>query len=81
MVLLRVWESHEQACDCGVGLMLSSTSIDYWLGRTRAVLADLYRREGEASKAKEILSKAIEIIKECGAGGWEAKYEKELAEL
>ena len=52
MVLLRVWESHEQACDCGVGLMLSSTSIDYWLGRTRAVYADLYRREGEASKAK-----------------------------
>jgi hypothetical protein len=61
--------------------MLPYTSIDYWLGRTRAVYADLCRREGEASKAKEILSKAIEIIKECGAGGWEAKYEKELAEL
>ena len=61
--------------------MLSSTSIDYWLGRTRAVYANLYRREGEASKAEENLSKAIEIIKECGADGWVAKYEMELAAI
>jgi hypothetical protein len=32
-------------------------------------------------KPRANLSKAIEIIKECGADGWVAKYEKELAEL
>ncbi|MFQ5916538.1 MAG: hypothetical protein ACE5I0_01865 [Candidatus Binatia bacterium] len=55
--------------------------MDYWLGRTRAVYADLYRREGKISKAKENLNKAIEILKECGADGWVEKYEKELAAL
>ena len=32
-------------------------------------------------KAKENLSKAIEIFKDCGADGWVDKYEKELATL
>jgi uncharacterized membrane protein len=39
------------------------------------------KKEGEASKAKENLSKAIEILKEIGAEGWVEKYEKELAAL
>jgi hypothetical protein len=34
-----------------------------------------------ALKRKETLTKAIEILKECGADGWVEKYEKELAAL
>ncbi|MBL7177227.1 MAG: hypothetical protein ISS66_15495 [Desulfobacteraceae bacterium] len=55
--------------------------MDYWLGRTHAVYANVYKEEGDQPKAKENLNKAIEILKECGADGWVEKYEKELAEL
>jgi hypothetical protein len=32
-------------------------------------------------KAREKLTKGIEIAKECGAGGWVEKYEKDLAAI
>ena len=50
-------------------------------GRDYVLYADLFKRKGDQSKAKENLCKAIEIFKECGADGWVAKYEKELTEL
>jgi len=51
------------------------------LGRDFAVYAELFKRKGNQSKAKENLNKAIEILKECGADGWVEKYEKELEPL
>jgi len=51
------------------------------LARGYALYSDLCNRKGLVSQAKEKLSKAIEIFKECGADGWVEKYEKELAEL
>ena len=41
--------------------------------------AELCRRKGDLAMAREKLSKAIEIFKECGADGWVKKYEEELA--
>jgi hypothetical protein len=41
----------------------------------------LFKRKGETLKAKENLSRAIEMFKECGADGWVEKYEKELTAL
>jgi tetratricopeptide (TPR) repeat protein len=46
-----------------------------------ALYAELFKRKGDQPKARENLSKAIEIFKECGADGWVEKYEKELAVL
>jgi len=51
------------------------------LGQDYALYAELFKRKGDQSKAKENLNKAIEIMKECGADGWVKKYEKELAAL
>ena len=51
------------------------------LGRDYALYAELFKRRGDQSKAKEYLNMAIEILKECGADGWVEKYEKELAAL
>ena len=53
----------------------------WYLGRDYALSAELFKRKGIQSKVKENLNKAIEILKECGAGGWVEKYEKELASL
>jgi tetratricopeptide (TPR) repeat protein len=51
------------------------------LARDYALYAELNKRQGDPAKARENLSKAIEILKECGADGWVEKYEKELAEI
>jgi len=51
------------------------------LGRDYALYAELFKRKGDQSQAKENLNKAIEILKECGADGWVKKYEEELAQL
>jgi tetratricopeptide (TPR) repeat protein len=53
----------------------------WYLGRDYALYAELFKRKGDLSQAKEKLSKAIEIFKECGADGWVEKYEKELVTL
>ena len=48
------------------------------LAKDYAVYSDLFKKNGDSVKAKENLSKAIDIFKECGADGWVKKYEKEL---
>ena len=50
----------------------------FFLGQDYALYAELHKRNGNQSKAKEHLSKAVEIFKECGADGWVERYEKEL---
>ena len=49
------------------------------LGRDYALYAQLFKRIGDQSKAKENLNRAIGIYRECGADGWVEKAEKELA--
>ncbi|MFC1858215.1 adenylate/guanylate cyclase domain-containing protein [Thermodesulfobacteriota bacterium] len=51
------------------------------LAQDYTLYAELFKRKGDPSKARENLNKAIEIFKECGADGWVNKYEKELASL
>jgi hypothetical protein len=43
--------------------------------------AEIYQRKGDTAKAGENLSKAVEILKECGADGWVERFAKELATL
>lgn len=51
----------------------------FFLGRDYALYGKLIKQKGERSKAQEHLSKAIEIMKKCGADGWVEKTEQELA--
>jgi tetratricopeptide (TPR) repeat protein len=53
----------------------------FYLARDYVLYSELFKRKEAFPKAKENLSKAIEIFKECGADGWVEKYEKELTEL
>ncbi|MFC1895377.1 hypothetical protein ACFL0Q_01775 [Thermodesulfobacteriota bacterium] len=53
----------------------------WYLAQDYAVYSELFKRKGEQSKAKENLTKAIEIMNECGADGWVTRYEEELARL
>ena len=58
-----------------------SNGTMFSLGQDYDLYAELFRRKGDRSEAKENLSKAINIFKECGADGWVEKYEKDLAKL
>jgi tetratricopeptide (TPR) repeat protein len=51
------------------------------LGMDYALYAEFFKRNGDFSRAREQLGKAIDIFKGCGADGWVEKYEKELASL
>jgi tetratricopeptide (TPR) repeat protein len=51
------------------------------LGRAHAFYAELLKRKGDLPGAKEKLSKAIEIYRECGADGWLKKAQQDLAKL
>ena len=51
------------------------------LARTYTLYAELFKRKGDQSKAKENMGKAIKVFKECGADGWVEKAEKELTSL
>jgi tetratricopeptide (TPR) repeat protein len=59
----------------------SQNGTMWQLGMDFALYADLFKRKGDKSKAKEKLARGIDILKECGADGWVEKYEKELATL
>jgi len=55
--------------------------VNFRLGQDYAHYAEALKRKGDASKAKENLNKAINVMKDCGAHGWVEKYEKKLTEL
>ncbi len=51
------------------------------LARDHAVYAELYKRKSDTPKAKENLTRAMEIFKECGADGWVEKTQEALAAI
>ena len=58
-----------------------NNGVRFELGKSYVLYAELFKRKGDQSKAKENLSKAIGIFKACGADGWVAKYEKDLVQF
>ena len=51
------------------------------LGKNYVFSAEFFKQRNKNLEAKENLSRAINMFKECGADGWVQKYENELAEL
>ena len=68
---------------------MDQTSIDFdklhavpWnLAKDYALYADWFKKKGDIQGAREQLTKAIDIFRECGADGWVTRTEKALAEL
>ena len=83
-ILLNVDDQHISEAEEWINKAIKAhnrNGIRWHLATDYAVYGDLLKRKGDQSGAKENLSKAIEIFKECGADGWVEKYEKELAAL
>jgi tetratricopeptide (TPR) repeat protein len=56
----------------------SRNGMMWSLGRDYVSYAKLLNRKGDQSKARETLTKAINIFKECGADGWVKRAEEEM---
>jgi tetratricopeptide (TPR) repeat protein len=83
-ILLNVDDQHISEAEDWIKRSIETNerySMRWNLARDYALYAKLFKLKGDLPKAKENLTKAIEIFKECGADGWVEKYEKELAEL
>jgi hypothetical protein len=53
----------------------------FFLAQDYAAYARFLGKEDSAQMAKENMTKAIQIMKDCGADGWVVRYEKELTEF
>jgi class 3 adenylate cyclase/tetratricopeptide (TPR) repeat protein len=54
----------------------------HWeLARDYSLYADWYKKKGDNVAAKEQLTRAIELFRECGADGWVTMTEEKLAKL
>jgi tetratricopeptide (TPR) repeat protein len=83
-ILLNTDDQHLSVAENWIVRAIESdkrNGLMWYLAKDYALYAELFTRKGDLSKARENLSKAIDIFKECGADGWVEKYEKELATL
>jgi tetratricopeptide (TPR) repeat protein len=55
--------------------------LRWQVANDHAFYADWFKNKGDIQGAKEQLTKAIDIFRECGADGWVERTEKSLAEL
>ena len=81
-VLLNMGDQHISEADDWIRQAIEADQRNgtmFQLAKDYALYADLFKRKKDIRKAKETLTKAIEIFKECGADGWVEKYAKELA--
>jgi tetratricopeptide (TPR) repeat protein len=65
------WVKRAIAADKKNGMM-------FFVGKDYALYAELLKRKGATSKAKENLNKGIDIFRECGAEGWVEKSEGQM---
>jgi tetratricopeptide (TPR) repeat protein len=83
-ILLNINDQHMSEAEHWINKAIEAderNGMMFDLGRDYALYSELFKRKGDQSGAKESLTKAIEIFKECGADGWVEKYEKELVLL
>jgi len=83
-ILLNIDDQHISEAEEWIKKAIKADKMNgmmFHLGRDLSLYAELFKRKGDQSKARETLGKSIEILKECGADGWVEKYEKELAKL
>jgi tetratricopeptide (TPR) repeat protein len=83
-ILLNIDDDHLPEAEDWIKKALESdqrNGMKWNLARDFGTYAEISQRKGDTAKARENLSKAIEILKECGADGWVERFEKELASL
>ena len=81
-ILLNIDKDHMPEAENWISKAIEADTRNrmmFYLGQDYALYAELFKRRGDKSKAKENLNRAIDIFKECNADGWVNKYQEELA--
>ncbi|MBI4763450.1 MAG: hypothetical protein HY787_02435, partial [Deltaproteobacteria bacterium] len=81
---LYIDESHKDEAETWIKKAIEideQNRMPWDLARDYALYAEFFKKKGDPTKAKEKLSKAIDLMTSIGADGWVERYEKELAEL
>jgi hypothetical protein len=55
--------------------------MKWYLGTDHLLYADWFKKNGYIPKAREQLTRTIDLIRKCGADGWVTLTEKTLAEF
>jgi hypothetical protein len=55
--------------------------VPWNLAKDHALYADWFKKKDDIQGAKEQLTKAIDLFRECNADGWVTRTEKAFAEL
>ncbi|MBW1862865.1 MAG: hypothetical protein JRJ02_10895 [Deltaproteobacteria bacterium] len=83
-ILLNIDDHHKSEAEDWIKKAIEAdrrNGMNWHLAEDYALYADLFKRQGYRPKAKENLSKAMNIFQECGADGWVDKTKKELEAL
>jgi len=83
-ILLHVDGEHIEKIESCINKALENDTKNaarWHIAKDYALYAKLYSKKGDNENAKLNLTKAIEIMKECGADGWVEIYEKGMAQL
>ena len=59
----------------------TNNGMRWQLATDHAYYSDFFQKKGDTPKAKEQLTQAIDIFRECGADGWVTKTEEKLASI
>jgi len=81
-ILLNIDDQHMNEAEDWIRRAIEAdkrNGMMFELGMDYASYAELLKRKGDLSQAKENLNTAIEIYKECGADGWVKRAQEALA--
>ena len=82
-ILLSIYTDHPDEAEEWINKAIEAdkqNGMQWQLAYDFTVYADFYKFTSDKTKAKEYISNAIRIFKECGADGWAAKFEKKWTE-
>ncbi|TET51946.1 MAG: hypothetical protein E3J53_04235 [Desulfobacteraceae bacterium] len=83
-ILLQVDDEHMADAEIWIRKAIEADTRNgtrWYLATDHALYADWFKKKGDLSSAKEQLTRATDIFRECGADGWVKKAEEEMAAL
>jgi hypothetical protein len=83
-IFLRIDDHHMAEAEAWIRRAIKANTgygTKWNLARDHELYADWFKKKGDIPRAKEQLTKAIDIFRECGADGWVTRTEQELASL
>ncbi len=83
-ILLNIDDQHLSDAEAWLQKAIEADTrngLRWQLANDHVLYADWFKKKGDIQGAKEQLTKAIDIFRECGADGWVTRTEKTLVEI